>query len=68
MLFSPRPGQLKCEAQDAINATARKYRFLDDGFLLGTLIEPPADLRILALVVFPDDVKINVVGFAAGQR
>ena len=68
MFFLAALRQLKSKAQNAVHPAARKNRFLDNGFLLGALIEPPADLRIFALVVFPDDVKINVVGFAAGQR
>src|SRR6266545_2771171 len=53
---------------DAVAALAREDRLLDGQLLGRPPVEPPADLRVLALVVLAHDQHIDVGGPASGER
>jgi hypothetical protein len=62
-----RRGQVAREGDDALHAAAGERRLLDGELLRGPLVQAPADLRVLALVVLADDDEVQVLRLDVAQ-
>jgi hypothetical protein len=60
-------GQFKRVTQNPVDPFTRENRFLHNGLSFSPGIDTPANLRILAFVVFSHNQKINVRGSSASQ-
>src|SRR5262249_44605989 len=68
MFFGPGLGQLKCETQDSIDAAPGEYGLLSNDFVLGAIVNAPADRGVFAFIIFANDQKIDVTSFTVSQR
>ena len=68
MFFLTRARQFERVFHDAIDAAPREDRLLHADFVFRAAIEPAADRRIFAFVIFAHDPEIDVTGFASRQR
>ena len=60
--------ELKRETQDSINSAPGEYTLLRDDFVLGALVNAPADRGVLAFIIFANDQEIDVTSFTVSQR
>ena len=67
MLGRPRARELERVAQDPIHAAAGEDARLQDDLLLGALVAPAAQSRVLALRVLAHDDEIDVARQAVGK-
>src|SRR3982074_2833564 len=56
------PGQIEGVPEDSVHSAACENCLLNGHLVVGSLIETPAYIRILALVVFANDTEINLPG------
>ena len=68
MFLRPAARQLKRVAQNPVHAVAGEYDLLHRNLILAASVEAAADLGVFALVVFADDVEIDVARVAVAQR
>ena len=61
-------GELEGVAHDAVAAAAGEDRLLHRHLEFGAGIKPAADFRILAFVVFADDIEVDIARSAVAQR
>ena len=61
-------GQLEGVAHDPVGAAAGEHRLLHRQFGVGALVQPAADLGILALAVLAHDQIVDVARLAPGER
>src|SRR5262249_26000550 len=58
----------KCEFEDTIDTASTKRALLHDHLVLGAVVHPAADGRILAFVVLANNPEIDIARFAIAQR
>ena len=64
-MFSSFARQVKGKAQNPIHSSPRNDSFLNDHLIVRTFVNAPADVRILAFIVFAHNHEINVSGLPA---
>src|SRR5579859_806633 len=67
-MFFPLARQLESEAHDAIHAPPREHRLLHRHLIVRPLVQPAADARILALIVFANNGEVDFTGLPVFQR
>src|SRR5947209_7116553 len=60
--------QFEGVANDAVGAAARENRLLYHDLISGAGVQPPANLRVLALGVLAHDPEVDIAGFAIPER
>ena len=63
-----RAGQLERVLEHPVHPPAGEHALLHGHLVVGPLVEAPADLGVLALVVLADDVEVDVLGAPAAER
>ena len=54
-------GKIESVPKDPIHAPFRADRLLNGHLALRPPVDPPADLRVLTLIIFPNDHEVDVV-------
>ena len=68
VFLRPAARQLERVAKNAVHAVAREHDLLHCNLVVAASVEAAADLGVFALVVFADDVEIDVARVAVAQR
>ena len=68
MFARARAGKVEGVFQDAVDAAAGEDGLLDHRLVVGTGIEPAADLTILALIVLAHDDEVDILRATPGKR